>query len=396
MIRYFDTRREMVAAMLKEGMTGAKVGTTCFDFNAHLLATNPRLLYLIEIGQNSVYDSEDFIFRWDVAYDNAMAAYRDKPCVLSHVGGFRDAMTEIPDGSLDFVYLDVPVVVDCRDRAGDVTPSIFREHIFPKLKPDALVFGSHFDDVHTRRGLGLLLQSQRKSPVVYTREVSGNNMSWCFSLENQPLKINVVQVMIDDKPFYALSEKLARAYCEKHGYAYHVEKSVPPHHRDYHRSVRWEKVPAVQKHLHDCDFVCYVDADAMFYNDAVRLEPFVVDMPVDTIIRVAKDVRDESTRYKSEDANTGVCFVRNVPESHEFLGRWNKCSDENPSWRTQHPCEQLAFNWLRYKKPYLIDRYDEYYQFNGKYGMFIRHFMTCDDSYTHEMMFAKAREEGLV
>jgi len=227
------------------------------------------------------------------------------------------------------------------------------------------------------------------------------------------IPIKVCQFVAGDynKPnnwFSKYVEPVNRMYCETHGYEYAVdrisEEDLSP--KDRERGLHWLKVPLMRKHLKDCTFLLYLDADCVFYNHLFRVEEELVPLlernnPVqrdkpytDTTMPhfsmlVAADMLSESIRGESL-FNSGVCLVHNNAVAHRILERWNNATDIPGLEFTkhEHPNDQMGFMYGAY--PY--NRSDvrvlkDYYLLQGRWGYFIRHvclYITKPERRDHE------------
>ncbi len=119
------------------------------------------------------------------------------------------------------------------------------------------------------------------------------------------------------------TEKINRNYAKKHGYDYLV------YHEDNIRSDRaplWNKLLAIEKSLNELnyenrkyDFVFWIDSDAYFNQDEIKLEKFILP---------------EKDFYICDDdsqsiANTGTFLLRNSVWSREFIKHWWKSGEQS-------------------------------------------------------------------
>jgi hypothetical protein len=98
---------------------------------------------------------------------------------------------------------------------------------------------------------------------------------------------------------------LMRQYARKHGYGLIIQESS----LDSTRRPAWGKILLIQKHLHECDWFFWIDADAAILNQDIRLES-IIDEACDFI--VADDL-------PNSPINTGVFLIRNGETSKSFL-----------------------------------------------------------------------------
>lgn len=96
------------------------------------------------------------------------------------------------------------------------------------------------------------------------------------------------------------------AYANKHNYSLFIYKEK----LDQEKSAVWNKIPIIQKHLADNDWVFWTDADALIMNDKIKIES-LIDDAYDII--VPKDFHG---------INLGNFLVKNSVWSHNFLKLW--------------------------------------------------------------------------
>jgi len=202
------------------------------------------------------------------------------------------------------------------------------------------------------------------------------------------MKIKVSQFVYGDLTspeswFAKFVEPINRMYCELHGYEYAVER-LESIRLDRHGN--WEKIPHIFRSLTDCDYLLFVDADALFYNHLFTIEeemlPLLGD---DSLFLVASDCGGEEYRWCPWNVNSGVMLFRNTTEARRMLTDWNEIV-ETPQyeWAKWHfPSEQQICS------EYIVAKYKasvvkDYYRFNGIFGQYIRHFLSacCQDRHS--------------
>ena len=177
---------------------------------------------------------------------------------------------------------------------------------------------------------------------------------------------------------YEVNRKINEAYCRRHGYEY-VLKTFPP--RD-DRSLHWAKIPAMREELHDCDFLLYVDTDAFFYSQELKIEDELLPHLEDKQFMMSADYACEGLRHQPDKPNAGIIFVRNTAKTAEMLRAWD-ASSERPGmehfrfnlFHDQDACFQTI--WQEYAAD--VKLLKEYYLMNGFCGIFIRHLMGMKD-----------------
>lgn len=105
-------------------------------------------------------------------------------------------------------------------------------------------------------------------------------------------------------------------YCERHGYAYHVYREIP---EGIGPSIdgSWVRTWLLQPHLADHDWVIWVDADVLFYNQSRPIEPLLEGRD----LLLAKDVC-------AWLFNSGVMGFRNTPRNLDLLRRiWSRIGE---------------------------------------------------------------------
>jgi hypothetical protein len=106
----------------------------------------------------------------------------------------------------------------------------------------------------------------------------------------------------------ARSSKIIARYARRHGYQALVAREI----LDSARHPAWSKLLLIEQFLvnhPDCDWLMWIDADAVITNPAQRLEDFV-DEDVDFV--VGKD-------RSANPINTGVFFIRNCEAALQML-----------------------------------------------------------------------------
>ncbi len=193
--------------------------------------------------------------------------------------------------------------------------------------------------------------------------------------QNAP-QIKIVQYMYGEFEYFAWSEKICRVYCERHGYEYVLSRKEPR--RDRH--VVWQKIPTILEELHTCDYLLFLDADAVFYSHELTIEEELIPCMDGKVIMMAQDIAGEEERWHPKHPNSGVIFMRNDPKTRRFLEAWDQVTDKHEETRWNWPPTQLAL-WH-----YVLPKYGDchkllmnYYRMQGRYGQYIRHYMMYSD-----------------
>ena len=173
-------------------------------------------------------------------------------------------------------------------------------------------------------------------------------------------------------------EPMNRLYCRIHGYEYVVER-LDSVREDRHGN--WEKVALIQRNLHDCGYLFFLDADACFYCHLLAIHEEIIPLlPDERHILVPVDVGGEHFRWNTDKSGTGVMLFRNTPVAHTILEEWDAFSDteEGLHTRWQWSVEQAAFGWFIYPKHHAhIQVCTDYYRLQGLHGYFVRHLFNC-------------------
>ncbi len=307
----------------------------------------------------------------------------------------EETYSDIPDRSLDYVCFNCPFRLEIVTSTFDFNVSRFYERILPKLKPDAVVFGSFFYNDFVKEGVAYLLEALDVHPIAFTASDRDNTSGWALQLGKKEMVIKVIQHGIGDNPLYHLSEKINRAYCAANHYAYIRQSEMLPHQRKQERAPHWEKVPLMLHALHDCDYLFYLDMDAVFVNHAIRIEPITYYIPSDTLIYGVDDYLTNQRGRIFEEINTGSVFIRNTPKTVELLQRWNNLTESDPHWAQKWNFEQSALTEMKTSYPVEIGMNREYYLHSGTRGHFIRHFMGSSNPHKYEYAYCIAKQLGI-
>jgi galactosyl transferase GMA12/MNN10 family len=134
---------------------------------------------------------------------------------------------------------------------------------------------------------------------------------------NPYAKIALVTLYTHHIAGYArISEHNVKRYCDRHGYAYHVYREIPPQ-LDSNISGSWVKSWLLARHLADHDWVIWVDADVLFTNQSKKLEPLLENRDV----LFAKDIG-------GWDLNSGVMAFRHTAQNAALLEKiWESISN---------------------------------------------------------------------
>jgi hypothetical protein len=76
------------------------------------------------------------------------------------------------------------------------------------------------------------------------------------------------------------------------------------------RELQWAKVPLLQKHLADWDWLVWLDGDVLITNQERKIDDLVELVQPGKFLFVGKDF---------QGLNSGVFFIKNCPLAHDFL-----------------------------------------------------------------------------
>ena len=115
------------------------------------------------------------------------------------------------------------------------------------------------------------------------------------------------------RSYARVSEHNVRRYCDRHGHAYHVYRDIPAS-IGPNINGSWIRSWLINQHLARHEWVIWVDADVVFYNQAKRIEPLLEGRD----LLLAKDVG-------AWQFNSGVMGFRNTPGNARLLDRiWER------------------------------------------------------------------------
>lgn len=171
--------------------------------------------------------------------------------------------------------------------------------------------------------------------------------------------------------YFLWSEWINRRYCERHGYDYVIHRDEPR--KDRH--ICWHKVPVIHDELRDCDYLLFLDADAIFYSHELTLENELIPELRDQCVLMAQDCASETSRWNLALPNSGVILVKNEERAKELFAAWDDASEIDEETRWTWPPEQLAL-WRHVLPKFENDLrvVMDYYILQGHLGQFIRHY----------------------
>jgi len=202
-------------------------------------------------------------------------------------------------------------------------------------------------------------------------------------------KIKVLQFIygeltVADGWFKQYVEPINRLYCERHGYEYVLDL---PEWMRTDRSGHWLKPESILRHLTDCDYLFYLDADACFYSHDLSIEheilPLLQQAGEGKIMLFANDCCAERFRWHADGVNSGVILMKNCEEAKTILHDWIEVQDmpEGAPFHWGWLTDQGGFqHYVHPKHQDKIHMEKEYYMIQGRYSYFVRHVYTA----THE------------
>lgn len=207
------------------------------------------------------------------------------------------------------------------------------------------------------------------------------------------LRIKVVQYMHGPWNYFAWSEKINRHYCERHGYEYVISREAPR----MGRHINWHKVPVMLSALRDCDFLLYVDADAIFYGQEYKIENELLPIFEDAkLLLMPQDIGSEKERWCPGLPCSGVILLRTCPATREILEMWDGVSDTDTPLRWQWALEQKAFCQVVFPKYWeSVQVLDDYYLLQSRFGLYIRHYFLSSDECREKAMRSFCETRGI-
>jgi hypothetical protein len=133
---------------------------------------------------------------------------------------------------------------------------------------------------------------------------------------------NVLWDNYGDCDYGKLSAKNHLHYALKHGYHFHCE-IIQEFLND--RNQTWHKIFLIKKYLQNYDYVAWIDADAVFIKDDIKLEEFI-DPSIDLVLPEMQI--DKRTGLQLTKTSTGFMIWKNCDWSFDLLNdMWNNSGD---------------------------------------------------------------------
>lgn len=143
--------KNKILQIIPKNSVGAEIGVHLGNFSENIIKNvRPKLIYLIDpwlvsnnpVHANSWYSGDTITQKvMDERYQSVrrkFSSYKDNVKIIRKFS--RDAAEEIPDNSLDFVYID-------GDHSFDGVMTDF-DFFYPKVKVGGFICGDDYDDTH--------------------------------------------------------------------------------------------------------------------------------------------------------------------------------------------------------------------------------------------------------
>lgn len=119
-------------------------------------------------------------------------------------------------------------------------------------------------------------------------------------------------------------------HAKTHGYT-RITEQLP--FDDVKRELQWSKIPLIQKHLKDWDWIVWLDGDVLITNHECKIDHFINLVSPDKFLFIGRDF---------QGLNSGVFFIKNCPSAHEFLSDvWNFQGFDRRLFHEQTAMDQL-------------------------------------------------------
>jgi hypothetical protein len=133
---------------------------------------------------------------------------------------------------------------------------------------------------------------------------------------------NVLWDNYGDCDYGKLSAKNHLNYALKHGYSFHCE-IIQDFLED--RSQTWYKIQLIKKHLQNYDYVAWIDADAVFITNDIKLEQFI-SSGIDLILPEMQVHKPTGIQFTK--TSTGFMIWKKCDWSFNLLNdMWNNPGD---------------------------------------------------------------------
>lgn len=105
----------------------------------------------------------------------------------------------------------------------------------------------------------------------------------------------------------------------------------------------------LQIHLHNYDYILFIDSDAIFIDFSYTIEKELVSLLNNEKSIIFQEDIWETTHPTTDRICTGLIFVKKCPESFAILNEWARSPYTNPKcleMRYKHPREQECISYL--------------------------------------------------
>lgn len=168
----------------------------------------------------------------------------------------------------------------------------------------------------------------------------------------QNKKIVVCQFYTSNVSYGKYTEEINKKYCNNNNYIYFVETNGEKiKDKLQGRSWTWYKPHLINEVFNnhpDCDYVLFLDIDAIFCNEQRKIEEFITD---DFSILMTED-------YGPSIVNAGVMLLKNDNFSKDFIKNWWDICELHPQYKTglwhDQTCIGLLYPTLQDKQKFKI------------------------------------------
>jgi hypothetical protein len=176
---------------------------------------------------------------------------------------------------------------------------------------------------------------------IISRETIADNIEYIkVSIDDNSTKIAVITFFTPNYTIGFETLKINKSYCKKHNYDFYFFDSLEESLK--HKHAAWHKLFYVNKILKEKDYghVVWIDADAFFCNDNIRIEQFIT-CDKNFIVQRDPGYSLEAFNVDKIKINTGLFIFKNTDWSKNFLD-FVIHNQEFSEWDTKHNWEQNA------------------------------------------------------
>jgi len=126
-------------------------------------------------------------------------------------------------------------------------------------------------------------------------------------------------------------------------------------------------VESIQDNLHDCDYLFWINVDAVFYSHIIALNEDILPLLQGTEILCPVDICGEAFRWNSYQPSAGIILLRNSELTRCILNDWNSMTDITRLEHTKYdrPVEQLGL------RDYIVPKYKDHIEITKNIICFI-------------------------